>query len=296
MRDRRAADDPVVWSSLGMGRGSRSAGCFPPVTCGRGAAPPRPHGSPGEPTLPGRHDVRRLGQPRSRRFDPDHPSRARRGDQLRRHGRRLLERRVGGDRRQGARRPAGRDRARDQVPRSDGRRPEPEGELAPVDRAGGRQQPAPPRHRLDRPLPGPPPRPRLRHRRDARRADRPRAGRQDPLPRELDLPGPRDRRGTVDGRAAQPRALHVRAAALLAARPRDRGGRAAGLQPVRHGRHPVGAARGRLAERRLPARARSRRRARGRTGSPGATTCRGPRTSASSRSRMRSPSSPRMQG
>ena len=71
----------------------------------------------------------------------------------------------------------------------DGRRPEPAGQLAPVDRAGGREQPAPPRHRLDRPLPGPPPRPRHRHRRDARRADRPRAGRQDPLLRQLDLPG-----------------------------------------------------------------------------------------------------------
>ena len=40
-------------------------------------------------------------QPRPRRLDPDHPSRARRRHQLHRHGRLLLGRGVGGDRRQG---------------------------------------------------------------------------------------------------------------------------------------------------------------------------------------------------
>ena len=44
-------------------------------------------------------------------------------------------RRVGGDRRQGARRPARRRRARDEVPRPDGRGPEPRRQLAPLDRA-----------------------------------------------------------------------------------------------------------------------------------------------------------------
>ncbi len=48
------------------------------------------------------------------------------------------------------------DRARDEGARHDGRRPEPVRQLAPLDRAGGREQPAAARHRLDRPLPDPP--------------------------------------------------------------------------------------------------------------------------------------------
>ena len=56
--------------------------------------------------------------------------------------------------------------------------------------AGGREQPAAPENRLDRPLPDPPPRARHRHRRDARRAQRPRARRQGPLHRQLDVPRP----------------------------------------------------------------------------------------------------------
>ena len=64
------------------------------------------------------------------------------------------------------------------------------------------------------------PEPDDRHRRDARRADRPRPRGQDPLLRQLDLPGARDRRGAVGRRAARPRALRLRAAALLDARPR----------------------------------------------------------------------------
>ena len=52
--------------------------------------------------MPGRDDVRRLGQHRSRGLDPHHPPRARRGHQLHRHGRRLLARGVRGNRRQGA--------------------------------------------------------------------------------------------------------------------------------------------------------------------------------------------------
>ena len=66
----------------------------------------RPHRRPGQPADPRRDDVRRLGQPRPRRLDPDHPPRARRRHQLHRHRRRLLPRRVRGDRRQGARRAA----------------------------------------------------------------------------------------------------------------------------------------------------------------------------------------------
>ena len=45
-------------------------------------------------------------------------------------------------------------------------------------------------HRLDRPLPGPPPRPGHRRRRDARRADRPRPAGQGPLHRLLVLLAP----------------------------------------------------------------------------------------------------------
>ena len=47
--------------------------------------------------------------------------------------------------------------------------------------ARGREQPAAPGHRLDRPLSGPPPRARHRHRGDALGADRPRARRQGAL-------------------------------------------------------------------------------------------------------------------
>ena len=56
-----------------------------------------------------------------------------------------------------------------------------------------------------------------RHRRDARRADRPRPRGQGALHRLLDVPRQPDRRGPVDRRAARPRALRLRAAALLAA-------------------------------------------------------------------------------
>ncbi len=52
-----------------------------------------------------------------------------------------------------------------------------------------REQPAPARHRPHRPVPGAPARPDDRHRRDARRAVRPRAPGQGPLHRQLDLPG-----------------------------------------------------------------------------------------------------------
>ena len=63
----------------------------------------RSHRCPGKPALSRSDDVRRLGGAGPRGVDPDHPRGARRGDQLHRHRRRLLARRVGGDRRQGAR-------------------------------------------------------------------------------------------------------------------------------------------------------------------------------------------------
>ena len=79
-----------------------------------------------------------------------------------------------------------------------------------------------------------------------------RAG-QDPLLRQLDLPGPRDRRGAVGGRAPGPRALRHRAAALLDPRARHREGRAADVPEVRHGRAVVEPAGRRLALGRLRA-------------------------------------------
>ena len=90
----------------------------------------------------------------------DHPPRARRRHQLHRHRRLLLRRRVGGDRRQGAgRRPPRRRRARHEGRPAVRRGPQPPRHLAALDHAGGRGLAAPARHRLDRPLPGAPPRP-----------------------------------------------------------------------------------------------------------------------------------------
>ena len=68
-----------------------------PAVAWRDALPlARFHRSPGLDVLPRGDDVRRLGQPRSRRVGPRDPRRARRRDQLRRHRRRLLARRVRG--------------------------------------------------------------------------------------------------------------------------------------------------------------------------------------------------------
>ena len=57
------------------------------------------------------------------------------------------------------------------------------------------------------------------------------------------FPAARDRRGAVDRRAPRARALRLRAAALLAARARRRGRRAARLPALRDGRDPVEPAR-----------------------------------------------------
>ena len=95
------------------------------------------------------------------------------------------------------------------------------GQLAPLDHPRVREQPAPARHRPHRPLPDPPPRPDDRHRRDARRA-RPTSCTQGKV-RYLGsstFPASRDRRGAVGGRAPRPRAVRLRAAAVLDPRPR----------------------------------------------------------------------------
>ena len=208
--------------------------------------------------MPRHDDVRRLGRDRPRRVGADHPPRARRRDQLRGHRRRLLAGRVGGDRRQGARRWPARQRGPGhQGPREDGGRPQRVRQLPRLDRARGREQPAPAGHRLDRPLPDPPPRGRHRHRGDPRRAHRPRAGRQGPLHRLVDLPAQPDRRGPVGVGAADAGAFRHRAAALLAAQPRRRVGRAAHLRAPRHRGHPLepagrGVAVGQVSGRRPP--------------------------------------------
>ena len=99
--------------------------------------------------------------------------------------------------------------------------------LAPLDHQRGRELAAAPGHRLDRPLPDPPPRPGHRHRGDARRAHRPRPAGQGPL-RRLTRRSRRGRSSRRNGpRATATAALPQRAAALLAAHPRDRARRAA---------------------------------------------------------------------
>ncbi len=100
-----------------------------------GTPTPGAHRRLGQQAVPGRDDVRRLGRDRTRRVDPHHPRGAGRRDQLHRHRRRLLGRRVGGDRRQGAQGPPRRGRAGHQArhARRRGRRPQPPRHVAALD-------------------------------------------------------------------------------------------------------------------------------------------------------------------
>ena len=120
---------------------------------------------------------------------------------------------------------------------ADGRGPQPPRRFAPLDHHRSRELAASPRHRLDRPLPAPPPRRAHRHRRDARRAHRPRPPGQGPLHRLVLILRRRDRRGAVGGTRAAPGALSHRAAAVLDPRPRHRTRRAPHRPAARHG-HP----------------------------------------------------------
>ena len=212
------------------------------------------------------------GEPDHDDVDPDHPRRARRRHQLRRHRRRLLAGRERGDRRQGAQRPPRRHRAGHEVPRPDGRGRQPQRQLAALDHARGRGLAAPPADRPHRPLPGPPPRPGHRRRGDAVGAHRPRRAGQDPLLRLLDLPGEHDRRGAVGRARPRPGALQDRAAAVQHARARDRERRPAHRPAPRPRRDPVEPAGRRLALRPLPQGRRSCRSRRARTAFPPATT------------------------
>ena len=158
------------------------------------------------------------------------------GHQLRRHRRRVLGRRVRGDRRQGARGgrrddvvlatkfhgPMGDDRNR----RGNSRRwimREVEDSLRRL------------RHRLDRPLPGAPARAGHRHRRDAGRAHRPRARRARSATSAARPSRPtRSSRPSGWPSGAGCERFVERAAAVLDARARHRGRRAAGV-PQRYG-------------------------------------------------------------
>ena len=111
--------------------------------------------------------------------------RARCRHQFRRHGERLLGRRVRDDARQGARQPAARGRARDEGARAHGPGSEPGGPVAAPHSAGGRGQPEAARHRLHRPVSDSPLRSADEHRGHAPRARRPRARRQGALHRLL---------------------------------------------------------------------------------------------------------------
>ena len=152
-------------------------------------------------------------------------------------------------------------------------------------------------HRLDRPLPGAPARPGVRHRRDARRADRPRA-----------------RRARCATSAARPSRPHEIVEAQWTAERRGRErfvceqppysllvrGVERDVLPVcqRYGMgvHHLEPARRRLAVGRLSQGSRRFPSSRVRRASRGATTCRCPRTSASSTRPTRSPRSPRRPG
>ncbi len=202
-----------------------------------------PHRSPGQFPCARRDEFRRY-----RAHDPgrDHGHRRRRSrvwNQPDRHRRHVRQRRVGGDGRQGDRRPTRRHRAGHEGGHADGRRAQPPGQLTPLAGHRAGQQPAPSRRRPRRSLPDPPLGPGHQRRGDAVGADRPAAGREDPLLRLLDLPRLPHRPGPVGGPRESPEPLRHRAAQLLhpAARDRDpRPARDAGVRPRRAGLEPAG--------------------------------------------------------
>ena len=98
-----------------------------------------------------------------------------------------------------------------------------------------RGEPAPARHRLDRPLPAAPPRPAHADRRDARGARRARARGQGALHRQQQPHRLAGRRRRLDGAERRHRALRLGAERVLAPRARRRGGARAGLR-ARRGR------------------------------------------------------------
>ena len=206
--------------------------------------------------------------------DPDHPPGPRRRDQRHRHRRRLRPRRVRGDRRQG---PARADATtvvlatKFHGAMSDDD-PNQRRQLPALDHPGGGGLAAPPADRPHRPLPGAPPASGDRHRRDARRALRPRPRGQGPLHRHVDVPALAGRGGPVGGGAPWPRAPGHRAAAVLDPGPRGRARPPARRPEARPGHAAVEPARRRAGSRGATAAARSRRRRAASSASPRGTT------------------------
>ena len=156
--------------------------------------------------------------------------------------------------------PPRRRRARDEAARADGQRPEREGQLAPVDRARGREQPAPARAptaststRCTGPSPGTDVDDTLSALSDLVHQGKVNYLGSSTFPAEaiVEAQWTAERRG--------PRTLPRRAAAVLDLRARHRGVGAADVRAVRHGRDPVEPAQRRLPHRPLPARARPHR-------------------------------------
>jgi hypothetical protein len=222
-----------------------------------------------------------------------HPPRARRRHQLHRHRRRLLARRVRGDRRQGARRAAARRVVlATKVHGTMGDDPNQRGNSRRWIMRRSRTACAGcgtdwiDLYQIHRPDPDD------RHRRDARRADRPRARGQGPLHRQLDVPG-------VEIVEAQWVAERAAASGSSASSRRTRSSCAASrptccrrVRALRHGRDPVEPARRRLAVGQVP-QGRRRPTSHRASGSRALRPVAARRTSASSRRPTRSASSPR---
>ena len=145
-------------------------------------------------------------------------ARARRRHQLHRYRRRVRCRRVGGDLGQSAAGAPRRRRPGHQMPSGHGSDPNHQGSSRRWIMRAVRRQPATPRHRLHRPLPDPPAQAGCDHDETlGALTDLVRAGKVRYLGTST-YPAVGDRGGAVGGGATRPRALHLRAAAVLAAR------------------------------------------------------------------------------
>ena len=133
-----------------------------------------------------------------------------------------------------------------------------------MDHASGRGEPQTPSHRSHRPLSDPSARPRHGPRGDARRADRSRTGRQDPVLRLLDVSRVVPGASAFDQRAAWPQALRVRDIALFHLRAEHRARCPAGRSAFRHGTAGMESVEWRMAHREIPPRCRGSKRFAGR--------------------------------
>ena len=224
-------------------------------------------GVAGQPAVPRRDDVRRLGQPRPRRVDPDHPPRARRRAST--SSTPPTSTRAASRRRSSARRSPAAGATTSSSPRRSTARWATTPTSAATRAAGSCARSRTSLRRLDtdwidlyqihRPEPDTDIDETLGALTDLV------APGQGPLHRLLDLPGVADRRGAVGRARPRPRALRLRAAAVLDAR---RAAIEADVLPtcraLRHGRDPVEPARRRLAVGQVAQGRRRRRRRRAR--------------------------------